>query len=203
MSAAAAIHRPDPDLVDQRVVLRGVTWDAYESLLAARGESSAVRVTYLEGTVELMAPSRYHELDKTRLARLIEAWADEHDVVLEGYGSWTVKNEEAERGAEADECYVIGAHDPDRIVAPHIAIEVVWTSGGIDKLEVWRKLGVREVWIWDAGALTFHALRGERYEAIERSELLPELDPALLVEPMGAASQTAAIRQLREALRGG
>lgn len=201
MSAAAAIDRPDPDLVDQRVFLRGVTWDAYESLLAARGESSAVRVTYLEGTVELMAPSRYHQLDKKRLARLIETWADERGVMLEGYGSWTVKNPEAERGAEADECYVIGAHDPDQIVAPQITIEVVWTRGGIDKLEVWRKLGVREVWIWEAGALTFHTLRGEQYEPIDRSELLSALDPVLLVDRMSAPSQTEAVRQLREALR--
>ncbi len=143
-----------------------------------------------------------HELDKTRLARLIETWAYERGVALEGSGSWTVKNRRKKRGAEADESYVVGPHDPDTIEAPHIAIEVIWTSGGIDKLEVWRKLGVREVWIWKEGALTFHVRDGDRYRERERSELLPELDPALLIAPMSAPSQHEAIAQLRQALRG-
>lgn len=188
--------------MDQRVYLHEVPWDAYEALLETRGATSVPRITYLEGTVELMAPSRYHELDKKRLARLIETWADERGVILEGYGSWTVKRRDEERGAEADESYVVGAHDRDAIEAPHIAVEVVWTSGGIDKLEVWRKLGVREVWIWQDGALSFHVLRGDRYEKNARSELLPELDPSLLVEPMSAPSQHEAVARLRDALRG-
>lgn len=201
VAAASIPSPPDPKLVDQRVYLHRVSWEDYEALLRARGESSAVRITYLEGTVELMAPSRYHERDKKRLARLLEVWAEERGVELEGYGSWTVKSEEDERGAEADECYVVGPHDPDAIEHPDIAIEVVWTSGGIDKLEVWRLLGAREVWFWENGALSFHALRGDVYEEVPRSEILPELDPALLVEQMGARSQSDAIRGLRAALR--
>lgn len=202
VSAAASIQHPDASLVDQRVYFYGVPWEEYEALVRTRGEGSNPRITYLEGTVELMAPSRYHELDKKRLARLIETWAYERGVALEGYGSWTVKNRHEERGAEADEAYVVGEHDRDAIEAPHIAVEVVWTSGGIDKLEVWRKLGVREVWIWQDGALTFHVREGDRYQERERSELLPELDPSLLVEPMTAPSQHEAIARLRRALRG-
>lgn len=38
---------------------------------------------------------------------------------------------------------LLGSEDAER---PHLAIEVVWTSGGLDKLDVYRKLGVREVW---------------------------------------------------------
>jgi hypothetical protein len=30
---------------------------------------------------------------------------------------------------------------------------VIWTSGGIDKLEVYRRLRVREVWIWKSGRI--------------------------------------------------
>lgn len=57
-------------------------------------------------------------------------------VALEGVGSWTLKDSDEERGAEPDECYLIGRapeSDDDR---PDFAIEVVWTSGGIDRLEV-------------------------------------------------------------------
>ncbi len=190
---------PDPVHVDQRITLHGVTWDQYEAVLAMRRESSALRVTYLEGELEIMAPSIDHETLKTRIGRLLEAWAEEMDIPLEGAGSWTVKLAPAERGAEADECYFVGG--VLRTDHPDIAIDVAWTRGGIPKLEVWRGLGVPEVWIWEAGALHFHVLRGSRYEESGRSELLPDLDPAVIVGCMAAPTQTAAVRQLRAELR--
>ena len=186
--------------VDQRVRLHGMSWQAYEALLAWRGEWSGVRMTYLEGELELMTPSIDHEDFKTRLARLVEAWAEEMDIELEGAGSWTLRDESAERGAEPDECYVRG---PLRgVTVPDFAIEVVWTSGGIDKLEVYRKLGVREVWIWERGELHFHLLRGDRYVRGPRSQVVPELDPALIESCMKSPSQTAAVKALRVSMRG-
>jgi len=59
----------DPDRIDQRVILHGIGWDDYEAVLAMRGESSATRVTYLEGELEFMSPSIDHETFKTQLAR--------------------------------------------------------------------------------------------------------------------------------------
>lgn len=200
-TATASARSPTPPpapAIDQRVFLHGMSWQAYEALLAWRGEKSAVRMTYLEGELELMTPSRSHESLKKRLARLVEAWAEEKGVALDGAGSWTLKSEQAERGAEPDECYVLG--DVEQATAPDIAIEVVWTRGGIDKLEVYRKLGVREVWIWADGALTFHLLRGGRYVAAARSERLPKLDPALIARFMSGGTQTDAVRGLRRAL---
>jgi Uma2 family endonuclease len=193
-------------MTDHFVYLRG-DWDDYERLLAMRGESSVPRITYLEGLIELMSPSRYHEIDKKRFARLLEAWAEEAQVDLEGYGSWTLKKKRAKRGAEADECYTVNRRavsDRDR---PDIAIEVVWTSGGIDKLEVYRKLGVREVWYYERGSLRFFALRGERgresYVETHKSGLLPQLPQDLILAGMQdpSQSQTTAVRALRQALR--
>jgi Uma2 family endonuclease len=197
--SAAPVTPAGPD-TDQFVYLR-VGWDGYEQLLAMRGESSVPRITYLEGVVELMSPSRHHEVNKKALARLLEAWAEDVGVHLEGYGSWTLKDSKEERGAEADECYTVGRvaeSDQDR---PDIAIEVIWTSGGIDKLEVYRKLGVREIWFFKGGKLSFFVLRGERYEELVASELLPNADPALFERCMTEPDQTSAVRALRAALR--
>jgi Uma2 family endonuclease len=177
-----------------------VSWQAYEALLAWRGERSAPRMTYLEGELELMSPSIHHEIQKKRLARLLEAWAEERDIPLDGAGSWTIKRQDAERGAEPDECYVVDG-DASKAEAPDIAIEVVWTRGGIDKLEVYRKLGVREVWIWSKGALRFHLRRGGKYVSAARSELLPTFDPAFLVSFMSDGTQSEAVKALRVALR--
>jgi Uma2 family endonuclease len=172
---------PDPETTDHFVYLH-VSWQEYEALLRMRGERSSPRITYLKGVVELMSPSRFHESDKTRFARLLEAWADHAGVFLEGYGSWTLKNARDEHGAEADECYTVGraaANEDDR---PDLAVEVIWTSGGINKLEVYRKLGAREVWSYERGSLQFFRLQAdggeERYE-IPASELLPQLPRSL------------------------
>jgi Uma2 family endonuclease len=186
--------------VDQRVCLHDVSWEGYEAFLALRGEQGGARATYLTGELELMSPSINHELCKTLLGRLLEAYAEERDIELSGYGSWTIKSAAVKRGVEADECYVVGSRDtlPD---IPDIAIEVVWTSGGIDKLEVYRDLGISEVWFWQDNALQFYLLRDGAYVHSARSRLLPDLDPALVARFMGASNQTQAVRAFRAALR--
>jgi Uma2 family endonuclease len=201
MVAAARPFPPDPSTTDHFVYLRDVSWEEYENLLELRGERSTPRISYLEGVVELMSPSRHHELDKKRFARLLEAWAEERGVMLEGYGSWTLKSPRAKRGAEPDECYMlnrVAESDDDR---PDLAIEVVWTSGGIDKLDIYRKLGVREVWFYERGSLRFYELTGEQYSEIPKSVVLADVDVALLIRCMQEPSQTEAVRLLRSELR--
>jgi Uma2 family endonuclease len=182
---------------DHRVTLHGVTWEQYEALLAIRGDGAGVRMAYLEGELELMSPSRSHESIKKFLARLLEAYAEEKGLELNGFGSMTLRNRPKERGVEPDECYELGGPKE----SPDIAIEVVWTSGGLDKLEIYKALGVREVWIWRDGHIEVHALRSEQYEPVARSEILPELDLVRLAELADTASQTQAVREFRRGLR--
>ncbi|NBC13880.1 MAG: Uma2 family endonuclease [Gammaproteobacteria bacterium] len=191
--------RFEPAPAEQRVLLQHAAWADYQRLDELRGESAVPRLTFLHGSLELMTPGLPHETDKTRLGRLIEAWADLTGVELTGAGSWTLKDEAKALGAEADECYLVGPlHDePQR---PDIAIEVVKTSGGIDKLAVYRGLGVPEVWLWQSGRLSIHLLTADGYQEAERSARLAGLDPTLIAECMAAPSQTAAVRLLRERL---
>ena len=203
MSAARPLPAPvDPSTMDHFVHLR-VDWQGYQQLLALRGESSVPRITYLKGVVELMSPSRYHELDKTRFARLLETWSEVAGIQLEGYGSWTLEDEKEDRAAEPDECYTVRRVVTSDDERPDIAIEVVWTSGGINKLEVYRKLRVREVWLYERGKLRFFALRraaDDVYREIPRSEPLPELPIDVLLACMQEPDQASAVRALRAAL---
>ena len=80
--------------------------------------------------------------------------------------------EELERGVEPDECWGFGPVRPDA-EKPDLATEVVWTSGGIQEVEIYRKLGVREVWSWQKGRLTPSMLAGEQCEAREACDALP------------------------------
>lgn len=148
-----------------------------------------------------MNPSRSHERIKSMLGRLVEAWCFERGVAITPYGAWTLESEEAERGAEPDECYVLGDDpDPER---PDLAIEVVWTSGRLDKLEIYGELGVREVWYWRRGKLTLFALRGVRYVEIEASGVLSGIDHQQLLRFVDRTPMTAAVRDYRLALREG
>jgi len=201
MATPANLLPPPPPLGDQRVTLHGVSWEQYEALLEMRGDGSSLRVTYLEGELELMSPSEDHKFDKKTLARLIEAYAEEAGIKINGYGSWTVKRKSVRRGAEADECYILGPR-VTTLTRPDFVIEVVRTSGGIDKLAVYQSLEVPEVWFWQQGKLEFHRLVGDNYVLATRSELImPGLDPALIGHCMQVPDQDDAVRALRAAMR--
>lgn len=181
---------------DQRLVMYGLRWDDFETFLALRGQTRP-RVTYLEGTLELMSPSKDHEVIKTRLATVVEAYLVRLGVAFEGVGEWLIKHASSEAGLEPDECYIIGDLDKDR---PDLAIEVVWSSGGLDKLEIYRRLGVGEVWIWRDDALTFHVLVDGAYEIREQSRCVPAFDVHLAYEIMSLESLAAVHHRLRERL---
>jgi Uma2 family endonuclease len=183
---------------DHRVVLAGATWEHYELELAMRGEKSVPRLAYLEGAMELMSPSRDHERITSYLGRLIEVFAELHDIELSPYRSWTLKNERS-AGAEPDECYIIG--EDQSKARPDLVIEVIWTSGGLDKLEIYRRLGIDEVWFWIDGRLEIHALRDGGYERAPRSRWLPGLDLELVCTFLDRRSVHVAKRDFREALR--
>lgn len=164
---------PSPE-EDRRFVLYGVPWETYVALRDQLDESasSGVRMTYLKGTLELRSPSRNHEDYKKVIARLLEAYAEEKDLDLRGFGGMTFRKKAKKRGLEPDECYTLGPMEK----RPDIAIEVVVSSGLVDKLAVYQGLAVPEVWVWEDGKLTVHRLTEQGYEVQARSEVLPELD---------------------------
>jgi Uma2 family endonuclease len=186
---------------DQRVVLYGTTWQDFEAMLAIRGDRSGVRMYYLDGAIEIMSPTKIHEGRKKTLARLLETWADELGVDLNGYGSWTLKQQVQQAGAEPDECYILG-EDKD---VPDLVIEVEWSrSLGLPKEEIYRRLGTRELWTLKSdGTLRVRVLeKGAWVEHPKvKSKLFPKLDLAWLLSFLEFTPQSKAVRALRAALR--
>jgi len=202
MVAAVPLSYPPPppppqQPAEQRVLLYGVPWETYVALRDAVN-TPGVRMTYCEGALEIMSPLPEHERAKTILARLIEMYAIERDVPLQGYGSTTFRREAKAHGLEPDECYCIGHLLKD---VPEIAIEVVLTSGGLEKLPVYEGLGVREVWFWEADAFHLHALRASGYERIPASELVPGLDLKVVASFVHLLDQHEAVKAFRDWLR--
>lgn len=93
-----------PNIGEERIVLQGVSWQFYESMLQELGESRSVRLTYDRGVLELMAPLMPHESGKCGIDRLIAVLAEELDLNFKSAGSLTCKREDLKRGAEVGCC---------------------------------------------------------------------------------------------------
>jgi len=198
MSRALAYREHDnTSCADGIVNLHNVTWEDYERVLEIRGDKSGPRIHYLEGELEIMSPSKDHERIRWFIGYLIGTWCVERGIDVRPFGSWTLKEKKEMRGAEADDCYIFGGERRDR---PHLAIEVEWTRGAIDKLEIYEKLGVDEVWIWRKGAIEVHVFSGGKFVRARRSRVLPDLDLELLTSVLDRDTLNEAVRDFRKAL---
>lgn len=201
MPLPAPASREDraPELDDDLLTLHGITWDQYVTISDALGERGSVHLTYLKGTLEIMTTGRRHEVRKTTIGRLVEAYGDEMGVDLYGYGTMTCRKKAVERGLEPDESYAVRRLGDDEF--PDLAVEVVMTHGSIDKLEVYAGLGVSEVWFWEKGKIAIHWLGPNGYEARTKSRILPDLDVAELETFASSEDQPGAARAYRARLR--
>jgi hypothetical protein len=95
----------------------------------------------------------------------------------------------------------MGDDSEEKLTRPHFVIEINWSRRGIKKLEIHRRLGVREVWFWERGVLTVHVLRGRKWLQVPRSECLPELDLGVLCGFLDRPTMTTAMRDFRDHLQ--
>jgi Uma2 family endonuclease len=146
---------------EERHLLGNVTWEQYEALLTDFGDDPHYRITYLDGTLEIMSPGRKHEITTESIGRLLEAYLEENRIKFWGLGSTTFRRQDKGSGTEPDKSYCIGSEKE----LPDLAIEVVVTSGqtprhlraqgnadqesgGINKLTIYQYLGIPEVWFF-------------------------------------------------------
>ena len=134
-----------------------------------------------------MAPSRRHEGIKKRIATLLEAYFEETNTEYFPLGSNTLRSEAQQTGGEPDESYCLSTEKP----MPDLVVEVTLTSGGIDKLAIYQRLGVPEVWFWQEDQLTVYCLRGEQYRQSDRSQLLTRLDSEILTTYINISSASS------------
>jgi Uma2 family endonuclease len=175
---------------------QNVSWEAFASFLVARGEKPP-RVAYLEGTLETMSPSTTHELWCKNISTIVEAYLDHLGIQYRGLRAWLLRSAPGLAGVEPDECYVFGSASKPR---PDLAIEVVWTSGSLDKLEIYRRLGVPEVWYVRRDAIEAYVLTADGYERRINSECLPGFDFGFAIRLIGIEQLSELRRLLRDRL---
>ncbi len=199
---------------EQRVILHNVSWETYERLLAERADNGAPRFAYDRGELEIMSPNPEHERANRRLAQLVLAVADEMGITAEDLGSTTFRREDLERGFEPDSCFYIRNEEAirgkDRIdltvdPPPDLVIEVDITSPSLDKLSIYSRMGVPEVWRYDGREASILILGGEHYYAeTARSAALWPLTSEILsrfIEESKTLERRAWIRKVREWVR--
>lgn len=195
------------------MVLRGVSWSTYQGLIRDLESEPGKRLTYDQGTLEIMVPLPPHEDYKKRIGRMVEATTEELAIEVRSLGSTTWSREDLQKGLEPDQCYYIqnerlvrGKADIDlsQDPPPDLAIEVDNTRSSINRMTIYAALGVPEVWRFDGESLTIYRLVGGEYAPQEQSEVLPLLQRGDILRFLRASQtmgETSWVREFRQWVR--
>jgi Uma2 family endonuclease len=177
-------------------VIHNLSWEQLEELDRSLEDLVGIKLAYLDGTAEIMPISREHEDFKSTITRLIEAYMDAKELRFYKRGGPSLGDKQLGARNEPDESYNLGTPKP----YPDLVIEVTVTSGGVNKLEGYRRMGVAEIWFWEDGVLTLHSLQGDCYQAVNYSVVLPDLPIEVLCRYITYHDQYDAVREFRRAI---
>jgi Uma2 family endonuclease len=163
---------------DQLFGLPSLSWQQFKKIQNSFVDISHIRLSYLRGTLEIMTLNEPHEAIVAALEALLIFYCVEIGIELYDTGSTTREKAEAEVSLQPDTSYFIGGSEGKDY--PDLAIEVIFTSGSIKKLDQYKYLGVKEVWLWRNEKLSLYRLQEQDYELVSRSQFFPNLDIDLL-----------------------
>jgi Uma2 family endonuclease len=174
---------------EQRFLLHNVRWEIYD-LMRREFDTPAVRMSYDGTNLEIMSPSLLHERLSALLGRFVERLAEERGLPLSSGGSTTFRRSELLRGLEPDRCYWL-AHEPAvrgfaefnpaTMPPPDLAIEVEISRPLLDRIDIYHRLQVPEIWRCDGTVVECLVWQpGRGYRIADHSLSFPGLVPAQL-----------------------
>ena len=193
--------RPEPVApgaeAEQRVVFCGIPWERYLAFDKKLGDDRpGPRLYYVDGELEIMTTSNEHERIKKWLGDFMADFFVEAGIEIMPRGQATMRLALKQAGAEPDESWCIGSEKK----FPDLVLEIALTSGGVDKLEIYRRFKVPEVWLWRRAKLEIFALGSSgTYTHVQKSRLLPALNISLLERCVAIRSW----QQARQTFRAG
>jgi Uma2 family endonuclease len=169
---------------EQRLIVHCVDWARYQDFLRAF-EGRHIRLTYDGSNLEIMTVSGEHERGKKLMARLLEALTEELDIPIASFGNITLNREAVDRGLEPDECWYIEHEtllrdkaevDLDTDPPPDLVVEVEITTSVLNRLDIYARLGIPEIWRFDGHTLRVCVLGADgRYTESDQSPTFPQL----------------------------
>ena len=125
------------------MVIVGIGWDGYLELDRELGnDRPGPRFYYLDGDLEIMSTSKEHERIKKWLGGCVEDFLLSEGIPSIPNGQATMRLVES-TGAEPDESWCLREEKE----FPDIVLEIALTSGGLPKLEIYRRFAIPEVWM--------------------------------------------------------
>lgn len=176
-TAAQPKTTAETPLGEQRVVFHNISWQAYEQILAALGESRSSRLTYDRGTLEITMPLEEHETAIRLIELFIRILVEELGLKIKTMGSTTLNRSDLQKGAEPDNCYYIQNQpkvagkkvDLNTDPPPDLIAEVDITHTDINKLDLYASMGVPEFWRYNGEVLRIYQLQEGQYTEVENS----------------------------------
>ena len=148
----------------QSVAMTDLCWGDYLRVLAGRDRlRRGARVTFDAGRLEIMTISSPHDRLKYYLGRIIDTLSEELSIEIVGQGQTTISREDLDRGFEPDAWYYVQnatrmrtTRDLDftRDPPPDLAVDVEISRSALDRLDLYARMGVPEVWRHDFTTLT-------------------------------------------------
>lgn len=185
-------------LTDQRLVLPSYyTWEQFEAIELLMADTPGLRITYLDGFIELMTLGENHETISCIISFFLQLYFCEMEIEYIPVGSATRRDRTKNVSFEPDKSYYIGSKKEH----PDLAVEITITSGSTNKLAKYLRLGIPEVWFWENNRLSVYRLRGDNYQQIANSEFLPDLDLDLLVRCVLMPSRIEARNEFIKGIR--
>ncbi len=178
---------------EQRFIQTGVSWESFKAIQTGFADSPGVRLFYYEGELEILSTSPEHEIVKGNLGYLLEDFMLNQGLEFVATGSFSQERETI-AAVQADESYCFGARKP----IPDLAIEVVITSGGPDKLKRYRVLGVQEVWFWENGKMSIYQLNPTDYQTANESQFVQGINFERLARCAAIESRSQSVKAFRQ-----
>jgi Uma2 family endonuclease len=177
---------------EQRFIQTGISWESFKAIQSGFANSPGVRLFYYEGELEILSTSPEHEIVKGNIGYLLEDFMLNQGLEFVATGSFS-QEKEAVASAQADESYCFGARKP----IPDLAIEVVITSGGPNKLKRYKALGVQEVWFWENGEISIYQLTPTEYQQAIESQFIKDISLERLAKCAAIESRSQAVKAFR------
>jgi Uma2 family endonuclease len=138
VATRSSTHQAPDDRGDILTIYRDRTWNQFKHLQQGFENVRGIRLSFYQGTIEILIPSKAHELFKSIIGMLIETFLLDRGIEFTPTGSATQELPDT-AALEADESYEIGDLK--------LSIEVNFTSGDVSKLDLYQALGINEVWL--------------------------------------------------------
>jgi Uma2 family endonuclease len=179
----------DTPLAEQRVVFHHLTWNGYQQILQVLNNHSChSRLTYDQGVLEITMPLERHETANRLIELFIRILVTEIGLEIKTMGSTTLNFPGLQKSAEPDSCYyiqnqskVVGreidlTYDPP----PDLVVEIDITHTDIDKLQLYARMGVPELWRYNGQIWQIYHRQGSQYVEVEQSPTFPWVEKVQL-----------------------